>query len=213
VDSTFTWATAEAVEAWQADRGLDQTGTLDAGQAVFLPGRVRVGAHKASVGSQVQPTAPVLEVSAATRVATVELPADDAAIARAGDQVTIELPGGATAKGTISEVGKVAKTPSGGDGQDTTPTITVTIRIQQGRATGDLDQAPVKVAFVKERKWEVLAVPVTALVALAEGGYAVELAEGGATRLVVVETGLFAGGKVEVTGAGLRQGQRVVVPA
>jgi peptidoglycan hydrolase-like protein with peptidoglycan-binding domain len=210
VDSTFTWATAEAVAAWQADRGLDQTGTVDASQAVFLPGQVRVGAHKAGVGSGVQPAAPVLEVSSTTRVAIVELPADDASIAAAGDQVDIELPGGRTAKGTISEVGKVAKTT--GTGEDTTPTITVTIRVEAGSSTGDLDQAPVKVAFVKERKPDVLAVPVTALVALAEGGYAVELAEGGTTRPVAIKTGLFAGGKVEVTGAGLREGQQVVVP-
>ena len=210
VDSTFTAATAEAVKAWQADRGLEETGTVDASQVVFLPGQVRVGAHKASVGSGVQPGAPVLEVSSTTRVATVELPADDAGIAAAGDQVEVELPGGRTAKGTISEVGKVAKTT--GTGEDTTPTITVTIRVEAGSSTGELDQAPVKVAFVKERKPDVLAVPVTALVALAEGGYAVELAEGGTTRLVAIKTGLFAGGKIEVTGAGLREGQRVVVP-
>jgi HlyD family secretion protein len=202
------------VRDWQADRGLEETGAVDAGQVVFLPGQVRVGEHKASVGSGVQPGAPVLEVSSTTRVATVELPADDARIASVGDQVEVELPGGRTVKGRISEVGKVAKTPAGtAEGEQADPTITVTIRVGGGRVTGDLDQAPVKVAFVKERKEDVLAVPVTALLALAEGGYAVELAEGGGTRLVGVETGLFAGGKVEVRGSGLRQGQRVVVPA
>jgi peptidoglycan hydrolase-like protein with peptidoglycan-binding domain len=214
VDSAFTAATAAAVEAWQEDRGLDQTGAVDAGQVVFLAGPVRVGEHKASVGSGVQPGAPALEVSSTTRVATVELPADDASIASVGDQVDVELPGGRTVKGRISEVGKVAKTPAGtADGEQADPTITVTIKVEGGRVTGDLDQAPVKVAFVKQRKEDVLAVPVTALVALAEGGYAVELAEGGSTRLVGVDTGLFAGGKVEVRGSGLRQGQRVVVPA
>jgi hypothetical protein len=181
---------------------------------VFLPGQVRVGEHKASVGSGVQPAAPALEVSSTTRVATVELPADDASIAGVGDRVDVELPGGRTVKGSIGEVGKVAKTPAGtAEGEQADPTITVTIKVEGGRVTGDLDQAPVKVAFVKQRKENVLAVPVTALVALAEGGYAVELAGGGGTRLVGVETGLFAGGKVEVRGSGLRQGQRVVVPA
>jgi peptidoglycan hydrolase-like protein with peptidoglycan-binding domain len=213
VDSTFTAATAEAVRDWQADRGLDETGAVDAGQVVFLPGQLRVGEHKASVGSGVQPGAPVLEVSSTTRVATVELPADDAGIAGVGDRVDIELPGGRIAKGTISEVGKVAKTAAAAEGEQSDPTITVTIRVEGGRVTGDLDQAPVKVAFVKQRKRDVLAVPVTALVALAEGGYAVELAEAGGTRLVGVETGMFAGGKVEVRGSGLREGQRVVVPA
>jgi peptidoglycan hydrolase-like protein with peptidoglycan-binding domain len=214
VDAAFTAATAEAVRDWQADRGLEETGAVDAGQVVFLPGQVRIGEHKASVGSGVQPAAPALEVSSTTRVATVELPADDASIAGVGDRVDVELPGGGTVKGRISEVGKVAKTPAGtAEGEQADPTITVTIKVEGGRVTGDLDQAPVKVAFVKQRKENVLAVPVTALVALAEGGYAVELAEGGSTRLVGVDTGLFAGGKVEVRGSGLRQGQRVVVPA
>jgi peptidoglycan hydrolase-like protein with peptidoglycan-binding domain len=214
VDSTFTAVTAEAVRDWQADRGHDQTGTVDASQVVFFPGPVRVGEHKATVGARVQPATPVTAVSSTTRTATVELPAGDAGVAGAGDQVEIELPGGRTAKGTITEVGKVAKTPAGGEGTTDPgdPTITVTIRVARGSTTGDLDQAPVRVTFVKERRRDALAVPVTALLALAEGGYAVEVAEGGTTRLVGVEAGLFAGGKVELTGAGVREGQQVVVP-
>ena len=59
---------------------------------------------------------------------------------------------------------------------------------------------------------DVIAVPVAALLALAEGGYAVEVdAGGGATRLVAVEPGFFADGLVEVSG-GLEPGDRVVVP-
>jgi peptidoglycan hydrolase-like protein with peptidoglycan-binding domain len=215
VDSAFTAATAEAVRDWQADRGLEQTGTVDAGQVVFLPGPVRVGEHKAPVGARVQPAAPVTAVSSTSRTATVELPAGDASVAGTGDPVDIELPGGRTAEGRITEVGTVAKTPATAEGTTDPgePTITVTIRVARGGATGDLDQAPVRVTFVKERKRDVLAVPVTALLGLAEGGYAVEVAEGGATRLVEVETGLFASGRVEVAGAGVREGQRVVVPA
>jgi multidrug efflux pump subunit AcrA (membrane-fusion protein) len=100
----------------------------------------------------------------------------------------------------------------GSDGSAGEATIAVTIRVDQPRQTGDLDQAPVKVDFVKQRKRDVLAVPVTALVTLAEGGYAIEVSDGTTMHLVTVTTGLFAGGQVEVTGAGLRQGQRVVVP-
>ena len=56
-----------------------------------------------------------------------------------------------------------------------------------------------------ERK-DVLTVPVAALLALAEGGYGVEVVDGGDRRIVAVETGLFAGGRVEVTGDGHRRG-------
>jgi peptidoglycan hydrolase-like protein with peptidoglycan-binding domain len=225
VDDHFSSATTDAVKAWQTDRGLKETGRVDATQVVFVGHAVRVGKHKAAVGDQVNAGAPVTDISSTTRVATVDLAADSASIAHVGDKVDIELPSGRTVKGTISEVGKVATTASstssgstaGGSTSSSSnssseATITVDIRVDQPRQTGDLDQTPVKVVFVKERKRGVLAVPVTALVALAEGGYAVEVSDGTTTHLAKVRTGLFAGGQVEVTGAGLRQGQRVVVP-
>jgi hypothetical protein len=61
----------------------------------------------------------------------------------------------------------------------------------------------------------VLVVPVNALVALANGGYAVEVVEAsGVHQLVAVSVGLFddAAGLVEVNGAGLAVGEHVVVP-
>jgi multidrug efflux pump subunit AcrA (membrane-fusion protein) len=81
-------------------------------------------------------------------------------------------------------------------------------------ATGHLDQAPVNVEITTESAQNVLAVPVDALLALAGGGYAVELADGRVHRLVAVTVGLFddAEGLVQVSGQGLYAGQRVVVP-
>jgi membrane fusion protein, multidrug efflux system len=71
----------------------------------------------------------------------------------------------------------------------------------------------VDVAFTASKRENVLTVPVSALLALAEGGYAVQVVDGGTTRIVGVQTGLFAGGRVEVTGDGLSEGQTVGVPA
>ena len=59
-------------------------------------------------------------------------------------------------------------------------------------------------------------VPVNALLALANGGYALEeIGTGGAHQLVAVNLGLFddQDGLVQVTGSGLAAGQRVVVPS
>src|SRR4029450_12421705 len=50
VDDHYSAATTDAVKAWQADRGLAETGRVDATQAVFAGHAVRVGEHKASVG-------------------------------------------------------------------------------------------------------------------------------------------------------------------
>jgi multidrug efflux pump subunit AcrA (membrane-fusion protein) len=67
--------------------------------------------------------------------------------------------------------------------------------------------------FVVAERLDVLAVPVVALVAFAEGGYGVQVVEGSTTRYVAVETGLFARGYVEVTSGDLRAGMTIVVPA
>jgi hypothetical protein len=59
----------------------------------------------------------------------------------------------------------------------------------------------------------VLAVPVSALVALAGGGYAVEVVHGSARQLIAVQTGLFSDTLVQVSGAGLVAGTNVEVPS
>jgi multidrug efflux system membrane fusion protein len=41
----------------------------------------------------------------------------------------------------------------------------------------------------------------------------VQVVDAGATRILAVETGLFADGKVEITGSGLRPGTRVAMPS
>ena len=69
-------------------------------------------------------------------------------------------------------------------------------------------------AFTRSARPDVLAVPTTALLTLADGGFAVEVSDGGgATHLVRVTPGLFsAGGYVEVQGD-VKEGDKVVVPA
>jgi multidrug efflux pump subunit AcrA (membrane-fusion protein) len=71
----------------------------------------------------------------------------------------------------------------------------------------------VEVEISNEEAEDALAVPVTALLALAGGGYGVEVREEDGTRVVAVETGLFADGYVQVSGDGIREGTEVVVPA
>jgi hypothetical protein len=69
------------------------------------------------------------------------------------------------------------------------------------------------VNIVSARASGVLAVPVSALVALAGGGYAVQVVSGGGAHLTGVHTGLFSSSLVQVTGPGLRAGLSVAVPA
>jgi multidrug efflux pump subunit AcrA (membrane-fusion protein) len=93
------------------------------------------------------------------------------------------------------------------------PTIEVTIAVDAPEAA-TYDQAPVEVGIVRQARENVLAVPVNALVALLEGGYAVErVAADGTSGLVGVEPGIFEDGWVEVRGDGLDAGDAVVVPS
>ena len=93
----------------------------------------------------------------------------------------------------------------------------MTVRLTHPAAAGNLDQAPVSVNIVSAQAHGVLAVPVSALVALAGGGYAVEVVHGSgaaATRqLVPVQAGLFSDTLVQVSGSGLAAGLEVEVPS
>jgi multidrug efflux pump subunit AcrA (membrane-fusion protein) len=86
------------------------------------------------------------------------------------------------------------------------------ITVADQAALGTLDEAPVDVTLVADRRENVLTVPVGALVALLEGGYGVLVVDGGTTRYVAVETGMFAGGRVEVSGPAIAEGMTVGVP-
>jgi peptidoglycan hydrolase-like protein with peptidoglycan-binding domain len=213
VDNHFTWATRAAVERWQEELGLEETGTVEPGDAVWQPGPVRVASRKAAVGDSARPGSPVLEVTSTTRRVTIDLDASRQPYVKAGDRVDLELPGGRTTTGRVVSVGKVATAPaSDGTGGDDTPTVELVVSLDRPKDTGDLDQAPVDASITTDVRKGVLAVPVNALLALAEGGYAVEVERDGRRQLVGVETGLFADGQVEVSGGGLRAGDRVVVP-
>jgi hypothetical protein len=154
----------------------------------------------------------VLTTSSTQRVVTAKLDAADQLLVRRGQPVRVELPDGRFVGGRITNVGRVATADSGAErdpNADTTPKITITIRLRSSRAARRLDQAPVSVQLARTTRRHVLAVPVQALVARRGGRYAVELADG---RLVGVEPGLFANGYVELTGGRVREGDRVRVP-
>jgi hypothetical protein len=203
----FSAETAYALQKLQAHLDLAQTGTLPLGQAVFLPSAIRVTTVSASLGAQAAGT--VFAATSTRRVVTIALDAAQQSEVKAGDKVTITLPTGQTTPGVVSSVGRVA---TGG----TTPTVPVLVRLTDARAAGTLDQAPVTVAITTASVSKALVVPVSALLAQASGGYAVEdVTTGRRHHLVPVTLGLFddAAGLVQVSGPGLAAGQHVVVPA
>jgi peptidoglycan hydrolase-like protein with peptidoglycan-binding domain len=207
VDDEWDWATTEAVERFQDERGLTEDGSLTQGEVVFREGATRVGEASTTVGQAVAPGRGLFKVSSLRREIVVDIPANRQQLARKGDRVTIELPSGDEARGRISDVGKVAEAPAE-EGGDPTIEVTITLRGKAARGTG-LDQAPVDVGFAVEERKDVLTVPVKALLARDGGGFAVEVVQGGAARVVPVQPGLSADGLVEIEGD-VREGDAVV---
>jgi hypothetical protein len=201
--------TTTAVKRWQKATGRKRDGRLDGSDLAFLPGAVRVASHATEVGATATPGAPILGTTTATRVVTLDLSASRQELVAPGQAVTIQLPDGSSVPGHVRSIGRVATAGENG----AAATVPVTIDIDAGATLPDLDAAPVTVHVVTDQRDGVLAVPVNALLALLEGGYAVEVvAADGSRHYVGVTTGLFEDGLVEVTGAGLAAGDLVVVP-
>jgi peptidoglycan hydrolase-like protein with peptidoglycan-binding domain len=227
IDDHFSAATQAAVERWQKAHKQTRTGRVTLADLVFLPGPVRIGTQHAKPGDRIGAGARLVDITGTTRIATVDLPADSD-LAHAGDKVTVELPDGSGTPGVITEVSTTATSSdssssqsngngNSGSGSGNDATVAVTVRLTKPKASGGLDQAPVTVDFTRQRAKNVLAVPVAALVTLSTGGYAVDVTSGGTVQRVAIKTGMFATngagtGQVEISGPGISEGLRVVVP-
>jgi hypothetical protein len=203
---TFTQALSDAITKWQKKVGMAQTGTLGVGQIVVFPGAVRVNGIQAQLGDSA--AEPVLAVTPADKVITVPVAATDLSGIDTGDKVGITLPSGQQVPGMVSAISQSIQSNDNQQQQDqnTPPSVTVTITADNAAEIANLVAAPVQVTFTTGGKDNVLAVPVTALLALRGGGYALQLPDG---KLIPVRTGLFANGEVEVSGPGVTEGLRV----
>ena len=239
VSDTFTAATSFAVQRWQAALGVTVTGVVPAGQVAYAPGPLRVTSLDVTLGTAAQPGAAVLAATSARPVVSAALPVGQEYLVHRGDPVSVTLPDGTrTVPGVITAISRVASTGSPGGAGQPSPgpsapgdpgsagsgsggpasdgsgdTVNVTVQLAHPRAAAGLEQAPVTVNIVSARATGVLAVPISALVALAGGGYAVQLITGGTAHLTGVHTGLFSSSLVQVAGSGLRAGLRVEVPS
>jgi hypothetical protein len=216
---TFTWATEAAIERWQQARGQLVTGTITLGQVVFLPEAIRVTAVSTQQGATAAPGAQILSGSSTEPSVTVNLTPGGPAV-RPGDQVLVTLPNATTTlPGTVSTVGAVTTAPgsggtqNGGSQNGGTPSAAIPVVIRLSGYPGSLDQAPVQVTLTEQKDNNVLAVPVTALLAQQGGGYAVRTASTPVHRLIPVTTGLYDDqtGLIEVSGPGLTPGLQVQI--
>lgn len=205
-DESFTAETKSAIKAWQEELGVTQDGVLSKSEIVFAPSSVRVAGHQATIGQSA--SGPALLVTGTAKLVSVSLDTSRAALAILGSPVSVVLPDGSEVSGKITYVAATATTSQGQGGQGGT-TIAIQVTLDGDSTVGD--NTPVTVKLSNSTATDVLAVPVKSLIALAEGGYAVERVRDGTTQLVAVTPGVFAGGWVQVTGD-VAVGDQVTVP-
>ena len=233
VDDHFDWTTAGAIDEWQHAQGVPETGSLPLGSVGFLPGPVRVAAQRAIPGTPAQSGTAVLDLTSTALVVNVPLDPSLRQLVHVGDRVQIQLPEGQTTPGTVSHIG--ADTTAAASGQSTptgssanssgqaasgsssptstgtSPSVPVTISLDRPGDARGLDQVPVEVGITDTVHRNVLAVPIGALLALANGGYGVAVDEQGTRTLIAVTPGIFDGNRVEVSSSRLQPGMRVEV--
>src|SRR6266851_7993626 len=140
----------------------------------------------------IQPGGQLLAGTSTTLVVKVQVPVSQVRLVRAGDAVSVTMPDGYTMEpGVVGDVSPVAVTAPA-DRASNEPTVAVTVTLDHlstpggprpATDTGNLDLAPVQVNVSRASAQGALAVPINALVALAGGGYAVQVEDGSARRL------------------------------
>jgi len=206
--SKWDAATTAAVKAWQKSLAVKPTGSLPLGSIVFRSGPFRVGTRTATLGDNVGPGSALYDTTGVRQQVSAELKADLRRLVKIGDGVDLLLPGGVRATGRIRSVGAVAHASSDPQGGST---VTLVVDVDDTSVTAGFDESSVSIETTTQLRKDVLAVPVSALLALRGGGYAVEVIRGATTELVGVQPGQFADGYVEITGSALVAGDSVVV--
>lgn len=217
VDDDFTSGTAAAVARWEKSLGrANPDGRVELGDVIFLPGAVRISSVEAGKGTRVQTASTVLEATPTARVVELDLEPGRAEDLEPGTKVRITMPDDSETTGTVASVG--SEDDSSDDGSQAPggePTIPVVVTLDDQAAAADFESGSVDVAIERSRDVDAIVAPVTALVALAEGGYAVQLVDPEAPngyRLVAVEVGNHTNQLVAITGKGIEAGAEVVVP-
>ncbi|MEV2231961.1 hypothetical protein AB0H69_25845 [Streptomyces phaeochromogenes] len=204
-EGVLTAGVIAALKRWQSRTGAAATGELGPGDAIVLSGAVRVGGLLAEPGDATG--GDLLSVTSTVRQVTVPLEADATGSVRRGNKVTVTLPDNSTVRGHVTALSSDAQSADQNAGGEPQLTVTVGLDDPDDESVRDADSGSVRVGFTSAAKKDVLLVPVGALLALSEGGYALQRPGG---RLLPVETGLFAKGRVEVSGPEISEGLRVV---
>jgi peptidoglycan hydrolase-like protein with peptidoglycan-binding domain len=202
IDGDFGGATRTAVKAWQDDHDLKKTGRIDGTQLLFLPYESLRVAASPRLGEPAN--GGVIEVTEPDLFATIDVSARKKRAFEGDPVIEVETADGSRYPATVESI-------TAQQSQDAFGGQNYRVRLQIG-VTDDQEPGDASIEAIDVLAENVLTVPAQALVALIEGGYAVELVQpDGTTQYTAVEIGEFADGWVEVTGD-VAEGDQVVVP-
>jgi peptidoglycan hydrolase-like protein with peptidoglycan-binding domain len=210
VDGTFGSGTQTAIEAWQADNDLTETGKIDVTQFVWVPSGAVLGSLSVSVGSQLNGQGTLGTVVFPRQLAAqANVSQADISSLKVGQtaQLTIDGGIGGSFAGTISYIDSQPASSSSTSSSSGTASYTVTFRLKSIPAkaksgmTGSLEVTIAKRA-------NVLLVPTRAVVGSSTTSY-VQVMIDGKPVMRQVTTGLATASFTQVT-SGLSAGEVVM---
>ena len=217
VDEEFDEDTSQAIEDWEEnlrddwdDQAVD--GVLSLDQIVTIDEGVVVGRITSHDGDILATGTELFTYGSDTgsRIVSTAIDVADQAMLAEGAELDVDFPDGEIVTGTVTYMANSSTT----DPLDPTadPQLAVEMSLDSVPASAtDLNELDVEVRLVDNLAADATVVPASALVATADGGFAVEVVNGNSTTFVAVEAGMFADGFVEVDG--IEPGTAVVVPS
>lgn len=215
VDTEFTGLTTQAIRAWQKSIGTEQSGIIERSAIMFADSDIRIAEQKSSVGANVGEGAELYLISSLEKSVSVQLNLNDQKLAVLDAPVTIALPTGTETTGVVSSIGAPMEQAGADPNAPKGVVLPVTVTLTDPAAAADFSRASVTVRFSSTLSADALTVPVEALLAVDDQTFAVETQNAGNEKprqRIVVTTGAFGSGRVEISGDGIAEGLRVVVP-
>ena len=207
VDTTYTSATASAVEAWETDLGrADPDGVVTTDEVILLDAPATILRHDSTVGASLSSGASVLSVGGQQQVVVVPAPADEARDWEVGTPVTLLVDDHEVGTGVVSARSSAV------EGGTVDAVGTRTLHVTTDLDLSDRpDGSAITVSRIADGAAAAVTVPVAALVADPSGTPAVRVVDDIGYTIVPVTVGLVADGRVEIT-SGIDAGVEVRLP-
>jgi peptidoglycan hydrolase-like protein with peptidoglycan-binding domain len=205
VDEDYTSETANAVEAWQNDLGVEQTGEVEVGAVTFADGAQRVDQQLLGVGDSVSDGSSMLTVTGDDPTVEISVSVDQLQGAELPIEVSIELPDGTVVGGSASTV-----EPSATQEGDNWVQPVIVLFDDPSMARSLAVGTPVSVVVTTGSADDALIVPVGALHE-SNGSPAVTIVGGDRSETVAVVPGIEADASISVESDALTEGDEVAL--